>query len=299
MDNLPSLTTIFKDLPQLHIIDIGSNPHQIHKPVYAGLLSAGQARITGFEPGDKAFAKLQASKGAYETYYPYAIGDGTTQPFYECAASVMSSLYAPNHDLLRHFHLLNEAAQVVQTHTMETKRLDDVPGIAACDYLQMDVQGAELQCLQGGDAIVKETLVIQAETNLLPMYKGQPLFSEVELHLRQRGFMLHRLDSLQTRTWKPLCLNKSLFEGWAQWVWGDAVFIRDIATWKDLSAEALLKMAFVMHDIFRACDLVQLILLERDRIHGTADGMAYLDWLAQHVPQLVTKPDLPNGMSFA
>lgn len=283
---------IFPDTPLIEILDVGSNPLAEHAapPIYAGLLHRKRARITEFEPGADAFQALVTRNSPHERYVPYAIGDGTTQTFYECASSVMSSLYKPNHELLKHFHLLNEASQVLAMHQMETKQLDDIVEIATCDYIHMDVQGAELQCLQGGEKLLRNVLVAQTEACLLPMYIDAPLFSEVEIYMRAQGFMLHRLENLQIRTWKPLCLNGDVLAGWRQWFWGDAVFVRDIATWKDMSAEALLKMACILHELYHAFDLVQLVLLIRDQAHGLSDANRYFQVIAHDVPELTQLP---------
>jgi FkbM family methyltransferase len=289
---IPTFEEIFPNASMLNLIDIGSNPahNETIPPVYASMFSRGRCHLTGFEPGKAAFEALQKMTDKRSRYFPYAIGDGTTQTFYECEFDVMSSLFEPNHELLQHFHLLDRAAKVKSTSLMETKRLDDIPEITACDYMHIDVQGAELQCFQGGEKLLKDTLVIHAEVNFLPMYKNQPLFSEVEIYLRQRGFMLHRVNDLQTRTWKPLCFNGDALAGWRQWVWGDAVFVRDITTWKNMSGDALLKMANILHELYHAFDLVQLILLVRDAQMKTRDNQTYLKMLAQHVPELVTAP---------
>jgi hypothetical protein len=186
--------------------------------------------------------------------------------------------------------MLSEAAQIVGTSSIDTKRLDDIPEIGAIDYIHMDVQGAELQCLQSGEKLLQHVVVVQAETNLLPMYINQPMFSEVELYMRSQGFMLHRLENLQKRTWKPLCLNGDILQGFSQWFWGDAIFVRDIATWSSMSADALFKMACVMHEVYHAFDLVQLILLVRDQTHGTGDAGRYFQVISQDVPELVQMP---------
>lgn len=288
---------IVPNVPMIAIIEIGSNPNEHHTspPTYQPLMARGNAHVTGFEPGAQQFEALQKQNRSNETYLPYAIGDGTTQTFYECRLGVMSSLYEPNHELLKHFYLLDEAAQVVDSYPIETKRLDAIPEIKACDYMHLDVQGAELQCLQGGENLLKNTVVVQAESLVVQMYKKQPLFSEVEIFLRSKGFMFHRLNDLRTRTWRPLCVNGNVYEGWAQWMWADAIFLRDILTWRSMASDALLKMAMIMHDCYRALDLVQLILITHDEMYQTAHGHAYFDWLKRDVPQLVTAPRSVGG----
>ncbi len=289
---LPLFEEIVPDVPALEVIDIGANPaqHELAPPHYQSLFQRGRCRVTGFEPGEKAFAALREFAGPQARYFPYAIGDGTVQTLHECEFDVLSSLYEPNAELLRHFHLLDRVSKVVAKHHIETKRLDDIAEIESADYIHMDVQGAELQCLQGGEKLLRDIVVAHIETNFLPMYKGQPLFSEVELYLRSQGFMLHRVDNLQSRTVRPLCLNGDALAGWRQWFWGDSVFIRDITTWHRMKPEALLKMAAILHELYHAFDLVQAALMVRDGLTGRRDAMAYLQMLSKTVPEIVTAP---------
>ena len=70
-----------------------------------------------------------------------------------------------------------------------TIRLDDVDEIKNIDYLKIDIQGGELEVFKNGVNLLKNCLVIHTEVKFLPMYEGQPLFSEVELFLRELGFV--------------------------------------------------------------------------------------------------------------
>jgi hypothetical protein len=72
----------FRDLARLlsmnrltHVVDIGANPIA-GAPSYRPLLDAQLCRVTGFEPQASALAELNLKKGANETYFPYAVGDG-------------------------------------------------------------------------------------------------------------------------------------------------------------------------------------------------------------------------------
>src|SRR5690606_35873068 len=155
---------------------------------YGAFLKHGRCRVTGFDADPRAFEALQEKQNETLRFFPYAIGDGTEQTLYECVRSTMSSLYEPNADLLRHFDWLDVNSRVERETRVQTKRLDDIPELGACDYLHMDVQGAELMCLQGAEKLLDKVLVVHAEVLFLEMYKNQPLFSEVEIFLRKKGF---------------------------------------------------------------------------------------------------------------
>ena len=71
------------------------------------------------EPQQAGFEQLLA-KEPHTTILPYAIGDGTEQPFYRCFAPGMSSTLKPDIQWL-HFMLgFEQWSEVVQTTTVNT-----------------------------------------------------------------------------------------------------------------------------------------------------------------------------------
>jgi hypothetical protein len=113
-----------------------------------------------------------------------------------------SSLLEPNIDLIaaieHHFPFGKDLAdqfQVVGTEEVETTTLDTVAeeqGLDHIDYLRLDTQGTEYECLLGAESLLKgsKVAVIKTEVEFLPLYKGQRLFADVDAFLRSHGFML-------------------------------------------------------------------------------------------------------------
>lgn len=60
------------------------------------------------------------------------------------------------------------------------------------DYLKLDTQGTELECLEGAAGLLQDHRigVIKTEVAFLPLYRGQSLFAETDTYLRARGFVL-------------------------------------------------------------------------------------------------------------
>jgi FkbM family methyltransferase len=67
-------------------------------------------------------------------------------------------------------------------------------GVTQCDFLKLDVQGYELEVLAGASAAVRQCLVLEAETSFSEIYKGQPLFAQIDSALRPLGFSLIDLE---------------------------------------------------------------------------------------------------------
>lgn len=256
------------------IVDIGASLVD-GPPVYHELLARGRARVVGFEPDPDALAALNRQKGPRETYLPYALGDGQRHTLHVCEARGMSSLLRPNAALLAHYHGFPEWAVVRATMPVDTVRLDDVREIAEIDFLKIDIQGAELMALRHGTRKLAHCTVIQAEVEFLPMYEGQPLFAELELHLRGLGFAFHRFASSASPVLKPLMVGNSVAGGLSQMLFADAVFVRDFARLGAWRANKLMNAAAVLHDVYRSYDLALLLLQEHDRRAGTACAAAY------------------------
>jgi len=259
----------------VHIIDVGANPID-GQPPYAPLLAAGTATVLGFEPNPEALARLQAMKGDRETYLPHAIGDGREHRLHVCAAPGMTSLLRPNPAVLDRFHGFPEWGRVVEEIPVATVRLDDIPEARGADMLKIDIQGGELMAMRHAEALLQDLLVIQTEVEFLPLYKDQPLFSDVDQHLRARGFVLHRFFPTVSRTIAPMVVNNSIYEGMSQLVWADAIFVRDFTRLETFSERQLLAAATILHDCYGSLDLVLHLLGEHDRRTGGGLAGAYL-----------------------
>lgn len=252
----------------IHIVDIGASPID-GPPVYQALLAAGHARVIGFEPDPDALTVLERQKGPHETYLPYAVGDGRTHTLHICQAPGMSSLLRPNAALLAHYHGFSEWSVVRRTAEIETVRLDEVREIEDVDFLKIDIQGAELLALRHGKRQLAHCAIVQSEVEFLPMYEGQPLFSDVEPYLRGLGFGFHKFSSTASPALKPLAVGNSPAGGLSQMLFADAVFARPFTALALLPAAKLLKGAVVLHDIYRSWDLALHYLAEHDRRTGS------------------------------
>jgi FkbM family methyltransferase len=259
----------------IKVVDIGANPID-GRPPYAPLLASGCAEVVGFEPNLAALEELNRRKGPTETYLPYAVGDGKRHTLRHCQAPGMTSLLEPNPDVLALFHGFPDWGRVLRTEEVDTVRLDDIPETAGLDLLKIDIQGGELMVFQNAAERLGHAVLIHTEVEFLPMYVGQPLFSDVDQFLRQHDFMLHRFEPLTSRAIKPILVNNDPYAGFSQVFWADAIFMRDIVHLDRLSADQLLRLAVILHECYRSYDVALRLLTEYDRRSGTHHGEAYL-----------------------
>jgi FkbM family methyltransferase len=284
MNNAPSpslfrITSLLPPIPRLKIVDVGAMTLGEGTDPYSALTAATPCDVYGFEPVADELEKLRASAKPGHHYLPHTIGDGSARTFYECNFSMTSSLFEPNTPLLVNFQNLEELVRVTKTHAVETRRLDDIPELEGTDYLKVDVQGAELLVFEGASRILDNALVVHSEVQFVQLYKDTPLFAEIDIHLRSKGFTLHRL-SQAGRTFKPLIFRNDVNATLSQVLWGDAVYVRDFMQFDRRAGEELLKLATILHENYHSVDLAAFALAAYDRRNASSLHDRYLRKLA-------------------
>lgn len=260
---------------RVKITDIGANPVD-GDPPYHWLRLGGNADIVGFEPNPEALEELNGKKGPFETYLPYAIGDGKRHTLYNCFAPGLTSLLKPNPAFTKLFHGFPYWSHIMSTQEVDTLRLDDIPETIGTDLVKIDVQGAELMVFENATARLADALVVHTEVEFLPFYENQPLFGDVEQFLRKQGFVFHRFYPVVSRMIQPMLLGGDIFAGLSQLTWADAIFVRDFSKLDLLETRQLLAMAAIVHDCYHSYDLTLHILIEYDRRTGSTYGSTYM-----------------------
>lgn len=253
-----------RSCPTIGVVDVGAMWLGMDLLAYKALLKGGVARVIGFEPVQAECDRLNKLGLKDHTYLPYFIGDGTERTFHLTNNSMTSSLYPPNTALLRKFQQLHEVTTIIKTERVQTRRLDEIPEIASIDYLKVDVQGADLDVLKGAQERLKTTVVVEVETEFVPLYEGQPLFADIDTYLRARGFLLHTINPPQGRAFKPLIEGGKTERPFRQVLWTDAVYVKDFMRLAELTPDQLLKMAVIVNDVYFSPDLAGSVLHQYD-----------------------------------
>jgi FkbM family methyltransferase len=279
--------------PTITVVDVGAMSLGMDTDIYAPLLQAGVAKIIGFEPVQAECDKLNAISRGRHVYLPYAIGDGRRRTFNICAANMTSSLYEPNFPLISKFQGLTNVMAVVKREEIDTHRLDDLPQVRGADYLKLDVQGAELDVLKGAQQTLQEAVLVQTEVEFVPLYKDQPLFAEVDQHLRGQGFQFHRLLSISGRAFQPLVYNNNPNGPMSQQLWTDAVYVKDFMALEALAPEKLLKLAVVLDIVYHSWDLAHHVLASYDVKMGSSLAHSYLQRMVTPQAPTLSMPVAP------
>jgi FkbM family methyltransferase len=253
-----------------HVVDVGANPID-GDPPYQRMLNSNLCEVTGFEPQATALAALNAKKSDRETYLPYAIGDGSSRVLNICQYSGWTSLLRPKAEALQVFSQFQKNAEVIDTQTIKTHRLDDIAELKSFDLLKIDIQGAELDVFLNGVERLKQAVAIQTEVSFIPLYNQQPTFGQIDSALRQMGFVPHCFNQVKHWPIGPIQFQPNAHHQFNQLLEADVVYVKDFIDPVEMTNEQLKHLCLLMHHCYGSIDLSGrcLELLEqRGVIHG-------------------------------
>ena len=257
------------------VVDIGANPID-GEPPYRSMLHAELCSVTGFEPQPSALADLQRRRGPHETYLPYAVGDGSTHRLHIARASGMTSLFPPDPRRLALFNGFTEWGEVVDEFDVITHRLDDISEVAYVDLLKIDIQGGELMTFTNAQQKLADAVAIHTEVSFVPLYRGQPVFGDVDLELRRQGFLPHSFAAIKRWAIAPMVFDGNFRSGGNQLLEADVVYIRDIGRPELITDTQLSHLAMLAFHVYRSIDLALYCILELERRGSSRSGAGEL-----------------------
>ncbi len=184
-------------LPFKTIIDGGANIGQFAR---AAVETFPNARVISFEPLPDIAKTLQQNLGGNSRFRVVfsALGrKAGTLKFHKNIHSHSSSALPLHENHLEAFPEARTVSTVKVSVTTLDKALRNEPLVGPV-LLKLDLQGYELEALQGGIKTLRKVDAVLLETSLKPMYKGEPSFKEIETFLNGKGFRFSRsLDNLK------------------------------------------------------------------------------------------------------
>lgn len=185
--------------------------------------------VTFVEPDPVEAERLQNTIIDDETsVLPFALWkERADVTFHITRSPGVSSVYLPNRPFLDQFPEA-ERFDIVNSLLVTTSTIDELAEsgkLREIDFAKIDVQGAELAILEGGEEYFAKNLVgLEIEVEFAEMYQGQPLFANVEAFVRERLGL--ELWDLRKSYWKykqgmsvPGPIKGRL-------IFGDALFLR-------------------------------------------------------------------------
>ena len=242
---------------QLVIVDIGASGGIDPRwgkttEFYTGIL---------FEPDPREFNALKKNSDNNLIVLNSALADSKKEvEFHLCKKQMVSSIYPPNFNLLNKFPEA-ERFNVEKIIHLNTDTLDNQlkkEGINEVDFIKIDTQGYELSILKGSSGCIENVIGLEVEVEFEPIYIGQPLFSEVDSYVKNKGFIL--ID-LKRYFWKRND-NKNTGSSKGQIMFGDALYFKSpekILSISSISQEKIIRAIFVYLS-YGYIDLSQVLL---------------------------------------
>jgi FkbM family methyltransferase len=177
------------------ILDVGASVGQFAETVRRNGYSG---RIVSFEPLEEPFAELarRAARDPLWEVQRLAIGARSGSTVMHVTSDSWSSSTRPPLET----HVRAAGIAVVDETTVPVTTLDELADQtdwrAQVAYLKVDVQGAELDVLEGADRLLADGRVVAAEieVSLVQLYAGQPLFPDVNAFMQERGYRVLRVE---------------------------------------------------------------------------------------------------------
>ena len=255
------MINFIKNETPIIICDIGASP--IDKTDFIDeLFNNTKSKIIGFEPNKDEFIKLEKNNEK-KHYYNYAIGDGSEKILNICKGAGMTSFLEPDLNYLKNFEWFNINSEIIKREKVKTKKLDDLN--ERIDFLKIDVQGYESEVIKYGKEKIKNSLIVQLETSPIPLYKNEKTFPHIVLELEKLDFSLHMFNKVNTKPFKPMKVNNSIFMGINHLFQLDCVMIKNLNKIDSLSKEEIIKMILIMFYSFKSYDLVDYLISEMDK----------------------------------
>jgi FkbM family methyltransferase len=122
---------------------------------------------------------------------------------------VSSSIFDLEYHKIAHPDVFYIGKKVMKSRTLNTVFLENSIPFELYDFMNVDIQGAELLMLKGATEILPHLKCLYLEVNQKEVYKGSPMVEEIDEYLKNWGF------------------NRVETEWFEETGWGEAIYIKD------------------------------------------------------------------------
>ena len=254
------------DLDQkIEIMDIGAAAIA-ETPIYTKLIDEKIANLNAFEGDKRQSEKLKSKYGNNIRLYNEFLFDGSFQNLYLAhPSSGMTSLFKPNEKVLNFFNGFSRFGKIEKIEKIKTEKLDNISQLPPLDFAKLDIQGSELTVLKNGVKKLESCLAVQLEVSFVCLYENQPSFGEVDLWMRNNGYLPHTFLDVKKWSISPTIFNNNLRQPGNQLLESDIIYIKDPLKLDVLSDTQLKKFILISHYSFKSVDLSVYLILELEK----------------------------------
>jgi FkbM family methyltransferase len=158
----------------------------------------GKVKTIGVEPESSGLEKMRRTH-AYDWIIPHAFADKDGKaPLYITKARGWCSLLKPDETAIQKVVTplcwKTRPFEVIGTEMIDVTTIDALRAkLPAIDFLQIDVQGAELAVLQGAKETLKNVAVLELEVRMKPIYENEKTYEPINAYLEDHGFSLFQM----------------------------------------------------------------------------------------------------------
>jgi FkbM family methyltransferase len=172
-------------------------------------VNAGIQNITVFEPLSNNFNILEErlqNINADIQGYQVALGNekSISTMYLSSNEAQSSSILKPKEHLVHHPDVTFNGIEEVEVDLLDNF---DIRG---ANFINIDVQGYELEVFKGGKKTLEQIDYVYCEVNRGEMYEGNPMIEDLDEYLSQYGF--ERVETYWPEIW---------------YKWGDALYIKN------------------------------------------------------------------------
>lgn len=210
------------------------------------VLDPARTLLYGFEPDAAEVASLNEDaqkRGLDFQYFAGALwGSETNVTFYENKSPGGGSCFPQNRDITDRWKFENHTDKFLSRDIFyptgetnwKTTSLNDWAKQGDrrdIDFMKLNVQGAELEILQGATEIIDNVTGIMTEVSFVESYKDRPFFSDIDNFLRAHDFTFFDLIGLHYmgRANSPVTVRHhgGLYPLWGQLIEAHGIYFRD------------------------------------------------------------------------
>ena len=177
------------------IVDVGANRGQfalISRKIFP------KAKIVSFEP---LLEPAQVFRRVFDsdpnvTLYPYAVGKVEMSSTIHIAKDDDSSSLLPITKAQSEMFPGTVEKETREVAVRPLSQLIEPDSIPASSLLKIDVQGYELEVLQGCEDIIRKFSHLYVECSFVELYEGQALAHQIIAWLQERNFILSGIHNL-------------------------------------------------------------------------------------------------------
>jgi len=221
-----------------------------------------------FEPDPREYSILKENSDSNLMLLNSALSDSTKKvEFHLCKKQEVSSIFPPNFDFLNKFPD-SERFKVQKNIRLNTDTLNNQlikVGVNEVDFIKIDTQGYELPILQGSYDYLDSVIGLEIEVEFVEVYKGQPLFDEVNGFVKSKGFSL---VDLKRSYWKRKGTRNTTNKK-GQLIYGDALYFKTpekILKISNINQEKIIRSIYI-YLAYGYVDLSQVLLQEAKNIN--------------------------------